>query len=55
MNIPQNLAEKSKITIQAEYQQKGSPVEEEDFIPSEPLPRTDYKKKALVNIIYYYY
>lgn len=50
INLPQNLIEKSKINIQAEYQLKGSPVEEEEFIPSEPASRTDYKKKVLVNI-----
>jgi hypothetical protein len=40
-----------KVTIQAKYQQKGTPVEDDDSILSEPPARTDYGKKALVNII----
>jgi hypothetical protein len=65
INIPQNLLDSSKVidshthsksigffskvNIQAEYQQKG---EEEDLILSEPPPRKDYMKKALVNRIF---
>lgn len=45
-----------KINVQAEYRQKtptvapnGAVVEDDDFIPPEPPPRTDYGKKALVS------
>ncbi len=44
-----NIVGFSKVNIQAEYQQKGTTVEDDDFIPSEPSARTDYGKKALVN------
>ncbi|CAF2800627.1 unnamed protein product [Rotaria sp. Silwood2] len=58
MNIPSKVIEKSKqaleINVQAEYQQKNptltpslSTVDDDDFIPPEPPPRTDYGKKAL--------
>ena len=45
-----------QVTVQAEYHVKtpsingnGQPVEDEDLIPPEAPPRTDYGKKALVS------
>lgn len=48
VKLPQNLIDKSNVTVQAEYQRKGSPIEEEEFITVEPPPRRDYGKKILV-------
>ena len=63
IHMSSDMVEKAKqaleVNIQAEYQQKTpmkplnlNMVEDDDFIPPEPPPRTDYGKKALVNIFF---